>query len=484
MIPTPICDFVRAYADSRPARLHMPGHKGRGPLGFESLDITEIDGADDLFAPSGIISGSEAVASRLFGARTFYSTEGSSLAIRAMLFAALGGAPRGERPLVLAGRNAHRAFLSAAALLDLDVEWLYPRAGQSLHGCAVSPADVEAALSRLSGRCRAVYLTSPDYLGGLCDIAGIAAACRRRGVRLLVDGAHGAYLKFLPRSLHPIDLGADMCCDSAHKTLPALTGAAYLHVSPASKISDSRVRKALALFGSSSPSWLILQSLDACNRLLADFPARLSAFLPKLDALREALAAHGYALTGDEPMKLTICARPFGTTGDALAASLAREGVTCEFHDPDFLTLMPSPMNTDDDLRRLQRALLRIPPAIPGAPEGEMPSTMETGAASGAPARRLIEYPAVGAPENNSRPPERAMSIREATFAPGETLPLELCEGRVLAAPALSCPPCVPIAICGERLDANALERLRYYGVRSCEVCLVNKPNPEGGTSP
>ena len=441
MITTPILDFVRNYAASGAARLHMPGHKGAGPLGCEALDITELDGADDLYAPAGIIAESERNASRLFGAQTYYSAEGSSLAIRAMLFLALDGrAPGGERPLVLAGRNAHRAFLSAAALIDFDVRWLHP--SDAYQRCDVSAGDVDAALARLGGRCRAVYLTSPDYLGHMPDLAAIAGVCHRRGARLLVDNAHGAYLKFLPGgSRHPIDLGADMCCDSAHKTLCALTGAAYLHVRPETAAEPLRVKEALALFGSSSPSWLILQSLDACNPRLEALPARLAEFLPRLDALRAVLTDHGYALTGDEPMKLTIRPKPFGWTGDALAARLAESGVWCEYHDPDYLVLMPTPWNAEEDLARLEAALLAVPRRAP------IPFA--------APAYRA---------------PRAALSIREATFAPRETLPVEGCAGRVLAAPAVSCPPCVPIALCGEVIDAGVIERLQYYGVAECDV--------------
>ena len=440
MTSTPILDFVRDYAARRPVRMHMPGHKGKGPLGFEALDITEIDGADELYAPEGIIAESEGNASRLFGDRVFYSAEGSSLAIRAMLAVALERVG-GERPLVLAGRNAHRAFLSAAALLDLDVEWLYPGPGEAYHSCNVTPRTVDAALEGLGGRCRAVYLTSPDYLGHMLDIAGIAGVCRRHGALLLVDGAHGAYLRFLDPSRHPVSLGADLCCDSAHKTLPALTGAAYLHLREGLDIDDYRVKNALALFGSSSPSWLILQSLDACNPYLEGLPTALKAFLPKLDELKARLKAGGYSLVGDEPMKLTIAARPYGHTGDALAAALMEKGIFPEFHDPDYLTLMPSPQNSDGDLERLGDALLAVPR------REALPDT-------------ALEFCVPG----------KAMSIREATFAPRETLPAERCLGRVLAAPALSCPPCVPIAVCGEHIDGDVLRRLEYYGIRACEV--------------
>ena len=437
---SPVCDFVKAYAESRPARLHMPGHKGAGSMGCEARDITEIDGADDLYAPEGILAESQANASRLFGCPTFYSAEGSSLALRAMLYLALyGQRRRAGRPAVLAGRNAHRVFLTAAALLDIDTEWLCPRPGDAYCACTVTPEDVADALSGREDLPAAVYVTSPDYLGHTLDIRGIAAACHARGVPLLVDNAHGAYLRFLTPSRHPMDLGADLCCDSAHKTLPALTGAAYLHVRDESLA--RRAPQALAMFGSTSPSWLILQSLDGLNPLLAEYPGALARFVPKLDALKARLAGRGFALVGDEPLKLTLDARAAGSTGDALAERLAAEGLFCEFHDRDFLTLMPTPLNPDDDLARLESALAAVP---------------------------------VGPPREDRAPefvlPERRLTVREAMLAPRVSLPVSRCKGRVLAFPSASCPPAVPIVMPGEVIDRTAAERLEYYGVRRCHV--------------
>ena len=188
---TPICDFARDYGSKDNIRLHMPGHKGKNQLGVEHLDITEIDGADSLYEASGIIQKSEENASRLFGCPTFYSTEGSSQCIRAMLYlAVLWAKERGKPPVIAAGRNAHKTFLTGAALLDLDVRWLYPKNGGSYLSCNLTPEAVEAALEQETPT--AVYLTSPDYLGNVADIAGIAEVCHRHGTLLLVDNAHGA----------------------------------------------------------------------------------------------------------------------------------------------------------------------------------------------------------------------------------------------------------------------------------------------------
>lgn len=442
---TPICDFVRQYAAQTPLRLHMPGHKGCGPLGVEPLDITEIDGADSLFEASGIIAQSEQNASALFGAQTFYSTEGASLCIRAMLYLAVLHANKtGRQPVIAAGRNAHKAFLSAAALLDLDVLWLYPDTPDPYLSCRIDAASLERALSGAAEPPAAVYLTSPDYLGNTLDVRALAEVCHRHGALLLVDNAHGAYLKFLPEAQHPVDLGADLCCSSAHKTLPVLTGGAYLHIgASAPEICSAQAKAALALFGSTSPSYLILQSLDAANAYLAEYPERLASFLPLAEACKARLRAHGYQLTGGEPLKLTVAAKPYGHTGTGLAARLQAQHIVCEFADPDFLVLMIAPETGEDGLRRLSDALCAIE-------------------------RR----PALTQDAPTFHKPEQALSIREAALSVCETIPAAGSAGRILAAATVGCPPAVPIAVCGERISADTVACFRYYGVETCSVVV------------
>ena len=441
---TPICDFVRGYARSGALRLHMPGHKGEGPLGMEALDITEIPGADSLYEADGVIAQSEKNASALFGAPTLYSTEGSSLCIRAMLaLVQRHAAAQGRRPVIAAGRNAHKTFLSAAALLDLPVNWLTPEDAQSYLSCALSAGELEAQLAAMDEPPAAVYLTSPDYLGNTVDVAALSAVCHRHGALLLVDNAHGAYLRFLPQSRHPIDLGADLCCDSAHKTLPVLTGGAYLHIAESMpQTLRAQAKDALALFGSTSPSYLILQSLDAANRTLAQgYRARLADFLPRVQRAKDALRAQGYALCGDEPLKLTLRTKPYGYRGAELAARLAEGGVVCEFADPDFLVMMLTPEIGERGLARMVDVLAAVP------------------------RRDAIweEPPAF-------RRAERVMSIREAMLAPGERVPVEVSEGRVLASASVGCPPAVPVLVCGERIDAHAIACFGYYGIKTCMV--------------
>jgi len=439
---TPIRDFAARYAESGAARLHVPGHKGRGPLGCEALDITEVAGADALYEAAGIIAESERNAAALFGARrTLYGTEGSSQCIRAMLYLALtGGARRKGRPVALAGRNAHKAFLSAAALCDFDVEWLYPdREGASPCACPVGAAALATRLDGMEEPPFCVYVTSPDYLGGVLDIAALAAVCRARGVPLLVDNAHGAYLRFLPEAAHPMELGADMCCDSAHKTLPVLTGGAYLHLSEAA---DARwggaAKRAMALFGSTSPSYLVLQSLDAANAALAgDWPDRLSACRARVEALKRTLAGRGFEVLDTEPMKLTLA-----TDGYRVAGLLRKGGVECEYADEGHAVMMFSPDNAAEDFARVGRLLAAPPPFT-----------------------RAVWTPV--------RPPRR-MTVREAVFAPDETVPARAAAGRVCAAPTVSCPPAVPIVVSGEVITEEAVRALERFGIEAVSVVRQN----------
>lgn len=439
---TPICDFVRGYAARQPDRLHMPGHKGRG--GVEQLDITEITGADVLYHPRGIILESEKNAAALFGSRrTVYSAEGSSLSIRAMVFLAVQDArKRGKTPRIAAGRNAHKVFITAAALLDVQVRWLYPAQTGSLLTCQITPEALEEALGQ-GEPVTAVYITSPDYLGNVADIPGLSRVCRRHGCLLLVDNAHGAYLGFLPEEQHPMSQGADMCCDSAHKTLPVLTGGGYLHISShAPGKLDSMADSAMALFASTSPSYLILQSLDAANGILdGSWKRALHHAVIEWAAVKQHIGDLGFCLTGQEPLKLTVMPKQYGYTGEQLAERLEQKNIYCEFADPDYLVLM-LPVEYDPALpRRICAAFETI------APRAEITT----------PAPTLGRGVSV-------------LSPHAALFHPAEQVALSQALGRVMADPTVSCPPAIPVVCCGERIDAWAVKAMEYYGITQVRV--------------
>ena len=438
---TPIYDFLTAYRDKGFSRMHMPGHKGASFLGGESLDLTEVSGADSLYEADGIILESERNAGELFGAKTYYSTGGSSLSIRAMLYLARVNST-GVR--LIAGRNAHKSLVQSAALLGLEIDWLYGE-GDGYLSRVIDASEVESAIRR-GNKPVAVYITSPDYLGRSSDISEIADVCHTHGIPLLVDNAHGAYLKFLDKSRHPIDLGADMCADSAHKTLPALTGASYLHVAPDDKFGFSkRVREALSLFGSTSPSYLIMASLDLTNGYIADgYRERLSAFIKKLDVIRLKLREKGYNLidtTDTDPLKITVKASELGISGVSLGEILRLGGVECEFSDRDNLVLMLTPENTDSELERLADILLSVERRVP-----------------------LIRHVA-----ENFKPTVK-MSIRDAVMSKSVNLPVCEAKGRVLATASVPCPPAVPILVPGEVVDERAISLYSYYGIETLSV--------------
>ena len=632
---TPICDFVRKYAGSGTIRAHMPGHKGNEvprvggfsgarmgsgkeaernigkederKIGREAegeferetggeaergfgketeetynsafakiakYDITEIARADDLYDPHGIIAESEANATRVFGCPTFYSTEGSSLCIRAMLYLCMmkqreeaakkaAGTRRGAGagsaheswmaagkksragteaarvPWVLAGRDAHKTFLSACILLGLDVEWVAPETGDEV----IDGADVEKAL--LAGvsvhgclPC-CVYVTTPTYTGCNVSIGEIARICHQHGVPVAADNAHGAYMHFYGHyqfgagskdALDPISRGADICCDSAHKTLPVLTGGAYLHLregflcgnSEPGRVEKSertedpawaeepwrteepgrvekpeelgrKVKEAMAMFASTSPSWLILQSLDRQNPYLASaFGKEVGNTAESVMKVKKALREAGFVLVGDDFLRITIATRGWGYTGDEFAEILraphlseaeargltdvdaphlsnanspelsdaeargdgeceketaihAARPVEVEFSDPDVVVMMFSPANASSELEEILDRILRIPKRAPLPPSPELrPSVLPL--------------------------PEKVMTVRETALLPGEIVPVGEALGRVAQLMDVSCPPAIPIVMPGERIGEREIARLRYYGYETCKV--------------
>lgn len=438
---TPIVDFVQNYIASNTARLHMPGHKGVSFLGCEQFDITEIKGADELYAPEGIIRESEENASALFGtARTVYSAGGSSQSINAMLYLAYLRADKRDRPFVLAGRNAHKSFIYALAKLDADVEWLYPENSQSICSCVVTAESLEKRLNELEYKPFAVYITSPDYLGVTSNIEVLAKVCKKYDIPLLVDNAHGSYLKFYKYDRHPISLGADMCCDSAHKTLPVLTGGGYLHIAKDDRYGFAKnAVKAMEIFGSTSPSYLILQSLDLCNRYIDEkIKEDIEIYAEKVAELRYIINQKGFGIPSAEPLKITVDLRGYDFD---FAGYLRKCGIEIEYADKDFVVFMFSPQNTTEDFEKLKKAFEKL----------NLQRTKE------------IE-------EFSFDKAKKVMTIREAIFSESEEINVENAFGRVCASPTVSCPPAIPIAVSGERITEKHIKLFKRYGIEKISV--------------
>ena len=442
---TPLYDAVKAYLDRDAARFHMPGHKGVGEGPFAELypwDVTEVAGCDSLYEASGPLLELEEAFARLYGARrTLLSAGGATLCIQTMLALAC---PPGST-LVL-GRNAHRAAVNALALLDLAPVWVYPEgdAGDWFSG-RYGPASVEAALEA-HPKAAAVYLTSPDYFGVQSDLRGVAAVCAARGVPLLVDNAHGAHLKFLPERYgapHPADCGAAACCDSLHKTLPALTGAAALHLFDERLVEGAKGR--MALFGSTSPSYPILLSCERAARY-ADERAReeFDQVCRAFDQARRLCLERGLALPlgAADPAKLAAAFGPLGMSAAGFGDHLRAHGIEPEYLSGTACVLMGTGFNRPEDFARLRAALGALAPS---------------GASAPAPSCALPRL-------------RQAMRPRRAVFAPAQRVPVGEAAGRVAAAAEAPCPPGAPLAMPGEELDAAACEALRLAGVESVLV--------------
>lgn len=440
---TPICDFVKKYAEKKSARFHMPGHKGKNILGYEQFDITEIDGADSLYEASGIIAQSEKLASELFGTyATHYSCEGSSLSIRAMLYLACQVAKsQNHKPVIVATRNAHKVFALTVALLNIDVVWINGERKNGLCSCVATAEELENVYAKLP-YVTAVYITSPDYLGNIANIRKLANVAHKHESMLLCDNAHGAYLKFIGGK-HPMDNGADMCCDSAHKTLPVLTGGAYLHIAnSAPEIVKQNAKDALSMFGSTSPSYLILQSLDNTNGLLQDgYADKIRSNVANTSYYKKKFVQIGWKMLNcDEPLKLTIDARANGYLGNKLAKLLINKGVIPEYYDPDYVVLMISAESDYSDFSTLQNSLSAIPIKKPLS---------------------KVEF---------TFPHKAAMHMKKALSLPCETVAIEEAEGRIIASPTVSCPPAVPVLYGGEIVSKQAIEVLAYYGIKTVKV--------------
>jgi arginine/lysine/ornithine decarboxylase len=200
----------------------------------------------------------------------------------------------------------------------------------------------------------------------------------------------------------------------------------------------------MALFGSTSPSYLILQSLDATNAYLANgYAEKLANFVTEVDAFKQDLIGRGFELIGNEPLKLTISTKQFGYRGCDFADRLYHNGIACEFADPDFVVLMLSCEQDVESLSRLCRVLEQLERCTP-----------------------IVSAPPV------SSLPSRVCTVREALFAARESIEATKAEGRVLASMNVSCPPAVPIAVCGERIDARAIELFTYYGIDRVDVVV------------
>ena len=455
---------LRAHHEAGYLSLHMPGHKeaaGLAPylaaLGAE-LDITELPGFDDLHDAEGILKESMDRAARLWHSRaSLFQVNGSTGA----LLAAVRAATRRGDTVVMA-RHCHKSVYHAVELCGLEPVYLLPPVEEDFGVTgSVTPELVEAALAERPGATLVVY-PSPTYDGVLSDTAGICAAAHAHGAAVLVDEAHGAHLGLSPE-LPPnaMQAGADLAAASLHKLLPSLTQTAILHVGGRGPTVAEVTRQA-GIFQSSSPSYLLMASMDGCVRLLeergpalfAAWAARLRDFDRRARGLRHLrLLGHGAeagrrygGLWGLDPSKILISTRGSALTGVALMEVLRRDHrIELEMAMDHYAVAMTGLGTGDDMPQRLAEALLAVDAQYGPAPGGARP------------------IPAVG-----PLPPRRC-GLEEAARGRSGLGPLAEAVGKIAAEHLWAYPRGIPLVTPGEEVTQDlvrTVERLHRAGVR------------------
>ena len=441
-MPTPLYAALRSYADREPFRFHMPGHKGRSlPLAelkwLAPIDITELNGTGNLYEPGEPFDTAQALWAERFGfERCQFLTGGSTQGVHTGL--ALCCRP-GDK--VLMDRSCHRSAFHALALLDLKPVWLERPwlRGENLIG-PVSPGAVEQALDR-DPEIKTVCITSPTYAGVLSNAAAISRIAHAHGARLFVDGAHGAHLPFL--GLEPF-WGADAAVVSAHKTLPAMGQSALLF---ASGFDPDRVRQMASVFGTSSPSYPMLASLDAARDWMEQWgtqkyersAVRVTELRRKFPSLCPRRSACGAGLSLD-PTRLVIKAKD----GYALARALEDRGVVPEMADRGHVVFICTCQDDEFAFRVLAEKLEALRELLGDCPPLPPPPL-----------------------------PEAALTPRQALFAPRETVELERSAGRIAAGHIAPYPPGVPVIAPGERIEKKHLAYLSEIGYNSHSVPVI-----------
>ncbi|MBD5133993.1 MAG: aminotransferase class V-fold PLP-dependent enzyme [Clostridiales bacterium] len=437
-MPTPLYDSLRALADSAPLRLDMPGHHGMPlPGAFSAwpsaIDFTENGATGDLFGdgPDAIQAAEQLWAGRFGFDSCLFLTGGSTQGAHAGL-ALLAG--RGSA--IALDRGSHRSAYHALALLSLTPHFLTrPWLAEEGVTGPVLPETVEEALTRRP-EIKTVCITSPTYYGVLSDIPALAAVCHAHGAALMVDGAHGAHLPFLGYTGYR---AADVVVMSAHKTLPAPGQTALLF---ANGFGLSELQRWGAVYGTSSPSYVLMAALDAVRDYMEGAgTARYRETARLVETLRRRWPAlterDGLSL---DPTRLTLSS----PDGFALADALRERGVYPEMADRGHVVSILTCADGAPEAERLDRALAQTRLTGPGAPCPPPPE-----------------------------PPEAALSPREALFAPRETIPLARSAGRIAACQIAPYPPGVPVVAPGERIEKKHLAYLREIGYNSGSVQTV-----------
>lgn len=491
-----LSEALKAHAEGGYVPFHMPGHK-RNPefgalLGLESMDVTEIDGFDDLHRASGVLKRINDVAAETYGVRASRilvggSTCGVLASVRALT-------KRGDVALI--ARNCHSSVYNAAEICGLDARYVAPSWLPCGFYGSLSPGDVEEALKKNEG-VKLVVITSPTYEGVISDVAGIADACKRYGARLIVDEAHGAHLGFADFERSAREQGADVVVNSLHKTLPALTQCAILHVC-ANGVDLAAIDEQLAVFETSSPSYPLMASIEGCINYLRD-GSQISKWASAVSELRRDLSGlKGFSLYDGEgafkfdKTKLTLVSHCEKSGAQLMRELREKYGVELEMAGTNYALAMCGAGDTPEMYAKLKEALFELcdgkfasktagdEESFEQSPQkyAENENTFAKyadGAGGARMAAHTLRNVGDGALEKNGairRPelPSKVMSAAEAREAAYEIVPFEEAAGRIAAEDIKAYPPGCPVIVKGERVEQETLDTL--LGLFECGVSV------------
>lgn len=425
---------LKALAASDVYPFHMPGHK-RQPIAMENpytIDITEIPGFDNLHDPQDVILEAMERMAALYGAKKSYLlVGGSTCGNLTAVFSAVS-----QRGCVIMGRNSHKSIYHAAWLRECEIVYTYPEVSKDGIVLGTPLSEYKRAIAEYP-QAQAIVVTSPTYEGMMEPLDEIVALAHEHGIAVIVDAAHGAHLGFhpyFPKS--PLDSGADAVIMSLHKTLPALTQTAVLHLSKHSLFSETDIAQYLDVFETSSPSYVLMTSICQCIRFLeqgkeafATYAAYLDAFYQKCKALKHISVSH---FLHQDPGKIVISTVGTNLSGHALEEILAKKyHIVLELSSFSYGLAMSSVMDTKEGFARLTQALFEIDDSIEAGKKHMENSVGQTLYHQG---KQVMPY-------------YEAMS-RDKTICM-----LNEAEGKVAAAPVAIYPPGVPLIVPGEEIE-------------------------------
>lgn len=428
------------YSEGVSYPFHMPGHK-RHKLSMMDpyrFDLTEIDGFDNLHDAEGILKQEEERAADLYGSsETHMMINGSTGGI---LAAIAGVTKRGNR--VLVARNCHTSVYHGIELNGLKPVYIWPEMDTSLGIYrGLSRREVEEKLDQYPDIC-VVLLTSPTYEGVLSDVRGICEAAHARGIPCVIDEAHGAQLRWAGFA-DAVSCGADVVIQSLHKTMPALTQTALMHVN-GSLVDRERIRRMLSIYQTSSPSYVLMASISLCLSWMEEQGREeFDIYSKRIQSLRQRLTnmKHLYLYKPQDPFdwgKFVIGTMRSSMSGLELYDRLRDVyGLQMEMVSSEYVLAMTTVGDTEEGLERLAQALEAIDAEI-----CEKKKCLIT---------------------ENIYIPERRMEIDEAVNMPAAMIPLSQAEGRILGDYLYLYPPGIPLLVPGEVLQVNQIKQIQYF---------------------